>query len=297
MQGDFYTTTKYREKGYAPFDMQRAIDENATYVLFNGAEGALTGDRALQANVGENVRLYVGNGGPNLVSSFHEIGEIFDKVWFEGGTRFQENVQTTLIPAGGAAIADFHLEVPGSYVLVDHSLFRAFNKGALAILQVAGEENPSIYSGKEVDHVYLGDKAASMASVSTAAAAAQSGTLTKADQVAAGQALFAGTCSTCHGVDGTGMSGVFPPLAKSDYLARPHAELIGVVLNGLSGPVTVNGQDFNSVMPPMSQLTDDEVANILTYTLNSWGNPGGQISKEDVTAVRAGTERSEGAAH
>ncbi len=297
MQGDFYTTTKYREKGFAPFDMQRAIDENPTYVLFNGAEGALTGDRALQAKVGETVRLYVGNGGPNLVSSFHVIGEIFDKVWFEGGTRFQENVQTTLIPAGGAAIADFHLEVPGSYVIVDHSLFRAFNKGALAIMKVEGEENLAIYSGKEVDHTYLGDQAGSMAPVAAAAAAAQSGTLTKEGQVAAGQALFAGTCSTCHQADGKGMAGVFPPLAGSDYLAKGNAALIGVVLNGLTGPVTVNGQDYNSVMPPMSQLTDDEIANILTYVQNSWGNAGGQVSKEEVAAVRAGTERPEGAAH
>src|SRR5512134_118887 len=92
MQGDFYTTGKYREKGHQNFDMQKAIEEHPTYVLFNGAEGALTGDKALTAKVGETVRLYVGNGGPNLVSSFHVIGEIFDKVWFEGGTRFQENV-------------------------------------------------------------------------------------------------------------------------------------------------------------------------------------------------------------
>ena len=297
MQGDFYTTTKYREKGYAPFDMQRAIDENATYVLFNGSETALTGERALQANVGENVRLYVGNGGPNLVSSFHVIGEIFDKVWYEGGTRYQENVQTTLIPAGGAMIADFHLEVPGSYVLVDHSIFRAFNKGALGILQVAGEEDKSIYSGKEVDHVYLGDKAASMQPVAAAAAAEKAGTLTLEEQVAAGKALFAGTCSTCHGVEGAGMPGVFPPLAKSDWLSRPHDELAAIVLNGLSGPIKVNGQDYNSVMPPMSQLTDDEVANILTYTLNSWGNPGGRVSTEEVAKVRASTERGEGAAH
>ena len=297
MQGDFYTTTKYREKGHAPFDMQKAIDENATYVLFNGSESALTGDNALRANVGESVRMYVGNGGPNLISSFHVIGEIFDKVWFEGGTKYQENVQTTLIPAGGAAIADFHLEVPGSYVLVDHSLFRAFNKGALAILKVDGAENPAIYSGKEVDEVYLGDKAGSMAPVAAAAAAKAAGTLTLEDQVKAGQALFAGTCSTCHMPDGKGMAGVFPPLAGSDWMTRPHAELAGIVLNGLSGPIKVNGQDYNSVMPPMSQLTDDEVANILTYTLNSWGNPGGQVTKEEVAKVRASTERGEGAAH
>ncbi len=89
MQGDFYTTGKYREKGHQPFDMEKAIIEQPTYVLFNGSEGTLTGEKALKANVGETVRLYVGNGGPNLVSSFHVIGEIFDKVWFEGGTRFQ----------------------------------------------------------------------------------------------------------------------------------------------------------------------------------------------------------------
>src|SRR5688572_25913649 len=163
--------------------MEKAIDEHPTYVLFNGSEGALTGDKALTAKVGESVRLYVGNGGPNLVSSFHVIGEIFDKVWFEGGTRYQENVQTTLIPAGGAAIMDFHLEVPGSYVLVDHSIFRAFNKGALAILKAEGKEDLTIYSGKEVDYVYLGDRAqGNLAAVTQAAESKAAGTLTEAQQ-------------------------------------------------------------------------------------------------------------------
>src|SRR6185436_16078773 len=114
------------------------------------------------AKVGEKIRLFVGNGGPNLVSSFHVIGEIFDKVRYEGGTHAQENVQTTLIPAGGAVMVEFHTEVPGNYVLVDHSIFRAFNKGALAILEVKGEPNLDIYSGKQVDEMYLGDKVASM---------------------------------------------------------------------------------------------------------------------------------------
>jgi nitrite reductase (NO-forming) len=298
MQGDFYTTTRYREKGHAPFDMQRAIDENATYVLFNGAETALTGDRALQANVGEAVRLYVGNGGPNLISSFHLIGEIFDKVWYEGGTRYQENVQTTLIPAGGAMIAEFHLEVPGSYLLVDHSIFRAFNKGALGILKVEGPENLESYSGKEVDSVYLGDKAGSLAAVAAAAEAAAAGTLSKDQQIAAGRALYAGTCSVCHQDNGAGLAGVFPPLAQSDWLAAHSAEeSIAAVLNGLTGPVTVNGREYNSVMPPMSQLTDDEIAHILTYVQNSWSNPGVQIDKQTVAEVRAATPRAEGSVH
>src|ERR1051325_936332 len=103
MQGDFYTTGKYREKGNQPFDLDKAIDERPTYVLFNGAEGALTGATMLQASVGQKVRLFVGTGGPTLGSSFPGIGAGFEKVFPEGGSRFQENVQTTLVPAGGAA--------------------------------------------------------------------------------------------------------------------------------------------------------------------------------------------------
>jgi len=287
MQGDFYTVGKYREKGLQAFNMASAIDEKPTYVLFNGKEGALTGDKALKAKTGEHVRLYVGNGGPNLVSSFHVIGEIFDKVWYEGGTHVQENVQTTLIPAGGAAMMEFHVEVPGSYVLVDHSIFRAFNKGALAILKADGPEVKDIYSGKEVDETYIGDRAqSSLAAVSDAAKSARAGALTVDEQVKAGQALFAGTCSTCHQANGQGLPNVFPPLAKSDYIAKQPSRIADVVLHGLTGPVTVNGNAYNSVMPPMNQLTDDEIADIATYVLNSWGNPGGRIQKDEVAKFR-----------
>jgi len=289
MQGDFYTTGKYREKGLQPFDMEKAIDERPTYVLFNGAEGALTGDKAITAKTGETVRLFVGNGGPNMVSSFHVIGAIFDKVRYEGGTSVQRNVQTTLIPAGGAVAVEFKAKVPGSYVLVDHSIFRAFNKGALAILKVDGAEDKSIYSGKELDAVYLGDRSQpNLNAVTAATKAAASGTLTQEAQVLAGQELFAGTCSVCHQANGAGLPGVFPPVAKSDFLAADPKRAIGVLLHGLTGKVTVNGTEYNSVMPPMNQLNDDEIANILTYLLNSMGNPGGRILTEDVKKVRAG---------
>ncbi|RDI99148.1 nitrite reductase, copper-containing [Dyella solisilvae] len=299
MQGDFYTTGKYREKGHQPFDMDKAIDEHPTYVLFNGHEGSLTGDNALTAKVGESVRLFVGNGGPNLVSSFHVIGAIFDKVYYEGGKHAQENVQTTLIPAGGAMMAEFHVRVPGSYVLVDHSIFRAFNKGALGILKVDGPENKAIYSGKEVDAVYLGDRAEpNLQAVAVAAQAHATGTLSKDEQIAAGKQLFTGTCSVCHQANGEGLEGVFPPLAKSDFLAKLSKEdLIGIPLHGHTGKITVNGKDYDSVMPPMGQLTDDEVANILTFVLNSWGNPGGQISKEEVAKVRAAGPPAPAAGH
>ena len=298
MQGDFYTTGKYREKGNQPFDMEKAIDERPTYVLFNGSEGALTGDKALKAKVNETVRLFVGNGGPNLVSSFHVIGAIFDEVRFEGGTNVQKNVQTTLIPAGGAAIAKFRTHVPGSYVMVDHSIFRAFNKGALAILKVDGPADKTIYSGKELDSVYLGDRAAANLNAVTHATSAQAaGTLTLEDQVKAGEALFAGTCSVCHQANGAGLPGVFPPLAKSDFLAADLHRAVGIALHGLTGKVVVNGSEFNSVMPPMTQLNDDEIANILTFVLNSWGNPGGRIDAAEVAKVRAEPPPAAGAGH
>jgi nitrite reductase (NO-forming) len=298
MQGDFYTVGKYREKGAQTFDMQKAIDEKPTYVVFNGSESSLVGDNALTAKVGEKIRLFIGNGGPNMVSSFHVIGEIFDKVWFEGGTRFQENVQTTLIPAGGAVIAEFHTVVPGSFVLVDHSIFRAFNKGALAILKVTGPENKLVYSGKEVDSVYLGDKSENLKVVSQAAASTEKGTLTVEQQIKAGEALFTGTCSVCHQPSGQGIEGVFPPLAGSDLLATTPKRAIGIALNGLSGAVTVNGKTYNSVMPPMSQLNDDEIANILTYVTHSWGNKGTTaFSAAEIQDARQGTKRPPGAAN
>jgi nitrite reductase (NO-forming) len=145
MQSEFYTKGKYREAGLAELDMQKGIDEKPTYVVFNGAVGAIAGTKALQAKVGERVRLYVGDAGPNLTSSFHVIGEIFDNVYGEGGSvPTQHNVQTTLIPAGGSTIVEFGVEKPGDLILVDHSIFRAFNQGALGMIHVTGGDNPRV---------------------------------------------------------------------------------------------------------------------------------------------------------
>lgn len=290
MQGDFYTVGKYREKGDQPFDMQKAIEENATYVLFNGSEGSLIGDKALKAKVGDKIRIFFGNGGPNLVSSFHVIGEIFDKVYTEGGTKIQENVQTTLVPAGGSAIVEFKVEVPGTFILVDHSIFRTFNKGALGMLKVEGDEQKALYSGQEVDSVYIGDKQAKGGAVQIAADKLAAGTLTKDDQIAAGKVLFLGTCSPCHQLEGQGVPNTFPPLARSDYLQSDKSKGVNIVLNGLKGPIKVNGVDYNNVMPPQSHLADEDIANILTYVRNSWGNTGDAVSREEVAKARVETQ-------
>lgn len=174
VQGDFYTKGKKGAQGLQPFDMDKAIAEQPEYVVFNGHVGSIAGDNALKAKAGETIRMYVGNGGPNLVSSFHVIGEIFDKVYVEGGKLINENVQSTIVPAGGSAIVEFKVDIPGSYTLVDHSIFRAFNKGALGQLKVEGEENPEIMTQKLSDTAYAGNGAASAASAPAASAPAAS---------------------------------------------------------------------------------------------------------------------------
>jgi nitrite reductase (NO-forming) len=299
MQSEFYTTGRYGEEGLQPFDMEKAIEERPTYVVFNGAVGALVGDRAMSAKVGETVRLFLGNGGPNLVSSFHVIGEIFDAVYTEGGTSVrQENVQTTLIPAGGSAIVDFRLEVPGTFILVDHSIFRAFNKGALAMLKVDGEENRLVYSGKEVDETYLGQqtpegteaaqKIASLEqkvqeTIRQTPAIAQ---LTQEIQIEKGKRVFLQNCAMCHQADGKGLANVFPPVAQSDYLMADKQRSIGILLRGLSGPIMVNGQRYDGVMPPQVTLTDEQIAHVLTFIRNSWGNQGEPVTVEEVRVMR-----------
>lgn len=147
MQGDFYTRGTYGAPGLQAFSNEKAVREDADYVLFNGAVGALAGERALPMSKGETVRLYVGNGGPNLSSNFHVIGEVFDNVYAEAGSSVTHDVQTTNVPAGGASIVEFRAETSGDFHFVDHAIFRATQKGALGTIRVAGEPEVAVYSG------------------------------------------------------------------------------------------------------------------------------------------------------
>lgn len=288
MQGDFYTKGDFGEPGLQPFDMKKAIEEDADYVVFNGRVGALTGDGKLHAEVGETVRLYVGNGGPNLVSSFHVIGEIFDKVYMEGGSLLNENVQTTLIPAGGAAIVEFEVEVPGEYILVDHSIFRAFNKGALGVLEATGPENDLVFAGKTQEGIYLpeGGEVQSMPISEEEIAASQPpANLSKQEKIEMGKNVYGRTCVACHQTAGQGIPNAFPPLASADYLNEDVNRAIDIVLHGLTGEIEVNGETYNSVMTAQN-ITDREAAAVLTYIYNNWGNNGTEVTEEMVKAQR-----------
>ena len=151
-QGEFYTSGALGRQGLQLFDPQAMLDGKPQYVVFNGKVGALSNN--MTANVGDTVRMFVGNGGVNLISSFHVIGEIFDRVYREGDlvTSPAESVQTTLVPAWGATMVEFTVDYPGNYVLVDHALSR-LDRGAWGVLHVDGAADPTIFDGNiETSH-------------------------------------------------------------------------------------------------------------------------------------------------
>ena len=146
MEGDFYLQGERGDTGLRAFDVNKMLDEKPDYVLFNGGVGSLTGDNALHANVGDSIRIFFGVGGPNMTSSFHVIGAVFDRVFGEGSltSEAETNVQTTHVSAGGATMVEYTAKVPGTFTIVDHSLGR-MEKGAAAQIVVDGPANPEIF--------------------------------------------------------------------------------------------------------------------------------------------------------
>jgi copper-containing nitrite reductase len=150
LQSDFYTKEPVEGQELLEFSHEEGAKEHPRFVVFNGKAGALTGEGVLKAKTGERVRIYFGDAGPNLISSFHVIGEIFDRVYREGDLVSEpgRSIQTTLVPAGGATVVEFGLEVPGTYTLVDHAIFRV-EKGAAGFLEVGGKPRHDIYVSQD----------------------------------------------------------------------------------------------------------------------------------------------------
>lgn len=148
MQSEVYTVGDHGKHGYQEFDVNKLLSEAPTYFVFNGRVGALSKDHPLQAKTGEELRIFFGVGGPNFTSSFHIIGEIFDKVYNLGSLTSAPlaDVQTVLVPPGGATAVELKPVVPGNYILVDHALSRA-ELGLTGVLQVSGKERPDLYKG------------------------------------------------------------------------------------------------------------------------------------------------------
>jgi nitrite reductase (NO-forming) len=157
MQGEIYTDRPFGQRGHDEFSVEKLLAERPEYFVFNGAVGALTAEYPLRARVGETVRIFFGVGGPNATSSFHVIGEIFDRVYDEASVSAppKTNIQTTMVPAGGATIVEFKLEVPGRYILVDHSLSR-LERGLAAFLIVEGDDNAEVFHSAEAPSAMSG---------------------------------------------------------------------------------------------------------------------------------------------
>lgn len=149
MQGEIYTDQAFGQRGSQEFSVEKLLNERPEYFVFNGSVGALSKLHPLQAKVGDTVRIFFGVGGPNFTSSFHVIGEIFDKVYMLGGLESPplQGIQTVTVAPGGAVVVEFKLDVPGNYTIVDHALARA-ERGLAGILHVEGAPNPEIYNGQ-----------------------------------------------------------------------------------------------------------------------------------------------------
>jgi nitrite reductase (NO-forming) len=183
------------------------------------------------------------------------------------------------VPAGGATIVEFHTPVPGTYAIVDHALFRAFNKGAVGQLRVEGPSRKDMMSPKTADLAFNGTPVAAPP------------IRTDGDPVLQmGEGTFARICAACHLPTGLGVPGQFPPLAHSDYLASAAKEkIIGHLLHGLQGPLVVNGMAYNGQMPALNFLSDAEVAAVLTYARASFGNDLSRVNPDEVAKVRGQT--------
>ena len=150
MQGELYTTQRHGSAGLQEFSLEKLLDERPEHMMFNGSMDALSATHKMESNVAETVRIFFGVGGPNLVSSFHVIGEIFDRVYDQASLTSPPltDVQTTLVAPGGATMVEFKTEYPGKYILVDNALSRA-EKGLVGILTVNGEADDTIFKTQE----------------------------------------------------------------------------------------------------------------------------------------------------
>ncbi|MGY0798803.1 copper-containing nitrite reductase [Lysobacter sp. A286] len=154
MQGELYTAQKHGSSGLQEFSLEKLLDEKPEHLMFNGSMDALTKTFNMEAEVGETVRMFFGVGGPNLTSSFHLIGEVFDRVYNLASFTSPPltDVQTTIVPPGGATMVEFKVDYPGRYILVDHALSRT-EKGLIGFLNVKGDADPAIFQSNEaIDH-------------------------------------------------------------------------------------------------------------------------------------------------
>jgi nitrite reductase (NO-forming) len=187
-------------------------------------------------------------------------------------------------------------DVPGDYALVDHSMFRAFNKGAMGTLKVEGAPRIELFSGRQSEAIYNpGTHLQRVAAVEPAAPItppAVKYSIADSAVIEHGKQVYATICVACHQPDGRGLPNIFPPLAQSDFLMGDKDRAVRVLLQGLDNEIVVNGHKFNGVMPKLP-LTDQDIAGALSYVRNNFGNSGSTVSQSDIARVRAASNMSQ----
>jgi nitrite reductase (NO-forming) len=255
---------------------EKMMQERPDEVVFNGAAFQYR-DHPLVATAGKRVRLYVVDAGPDLWTSFHVIGAIFDKVYPDGDAAHAlSGVSTYSIGPGAGAVFDLVIPEPGKYPFVDHDMAHAM-AGAIGVLDVRADG---------VAPAATPEPAAAAPAADMVAASAALGPYHV--DAAKGASLYTANCAACHQPTGEGITGAFPPLKGNAAVLDPDPTTqIKVVLQGLQGQ-NVGGTVYPTAMTPFgSQLNDAEIADIINHERSSWGNQSKQITAEEVRALRA----------
>ncbi len=258
---------------------EKMLQERPDEVVFNGTAFQYR-DHPLPVVAGERVRVYFVDAGPDLWSSFHVIGAIFDKVYPDGDAAHAlSGVSTYTVGPGAGAVFDLVIPDPGKYAFVDHDMAHMVI-GAQGILDVRAPGAAPVASA------FTAPAAVTPAANATPVPAEPAGPY-KFDPTQ-GATLYANNCSACHQIGGTGLPGAFPPLKDNAAVLDPDPEKqIEVILHGLHG-ANVGGTVYPTAMPPFaSVLNATQIANIINHERSSWGNHAKLIKAEQVKKVRA----------
>lgn len=281
VQGEWYTQ---QVSGHlmGP-DFEKMLQERPDEVVFNGAAFQYR-DHPLPVAAGERVRIYFVDAGPDLWSSFHVIGAMFDKVYPDADAAHAlSGVSTYTVGPGAGAIFDLVIPEPGKYAFVDHDMaheiigaqgiFDVHEPGA-APAQATASPSPALST------------APSQAAANPAVVSEPAGPYTY--DAARGAALYSANCAACHQPTGTGLPGAFPPLKDNPVVQDPNAtKQIETILHGLHGQ-NVMGAVYPTAMPPFeSVLNNVQIADIINHERSSWGNHGKLVTADQVKAVRA----------
>ncbi|MEY2151234.1 multicopper oxidase domain-containing protein [Rhodanobacter sp. 115] len=260
---------------------EKMLAERPDEVVFNGVAFQYR-EHPLVVTAGKRVRIYFVDAGPNLWTSFHVIGSIFDKVYPDGDPAHTlSDVSTYTVGPGAGAIFDLVIPKPGKYAFVDHDMAHLM-KGAVGVFDVrAGGISPALETTAPAPAQAPAAPAPDMAAASAALGPYHF-------DPAQGAKLYAANCAACHQPTGQGIAGAFPPLKGNPAVldADPTTQ-IDTVLNGLHGQ-NVGGTVYATPMPPFKGvLNDAQIADIINHERTSWDNQGKQIVASDVKIRRA----------